>query len=172
MVSTGQIPRPSLATLATVTRQFSRPPLVRFSWPLTAQERRSPSPEAGTPCEKAAGQQPCPYMIVPKHLPGYDSRARTSWGTPHVSLLGTASTAADALRSECVRFGGSSGWPRERRPLVTTGSLAHRKTKPRSTRCPFAPRTSVNARPVTASAATPRTEAETVLRLKNRFPRK
>jgi len=58
------------------------------------------------------------------------------------------------------------------RPRVTTGSLAHRKTKPRSTPCPFAPRTSADARPVTASAATPRTKEKTVLRLKTRFPRK
>jgi hypothetical protein len=66
---------------------------------------------------------------------------------------------------------GASGWPRERRPLVTTGCLAHCKTKPRSSHCQFAPRTSAKARPVTASAATPRTEEETVLSVSKRDSR-
>lgn len=48
MVSTGQIPRPSPGSSRDVTGQFSRPPLGRFSWPLTAQGRRSRVPEAGT----------------------------------------------------------------------------------------------------------------------------
>ena len=153
-------PIAGIAAFGGQTRRSPRQPPKpkRFSQPK--------KPHARTPhvCSRVLTRSP--RSTCPVTIPASGPTA------PHVSLLGTASTAADALRSECVTVRGSSGWPRERRPRLTTGSLAHCKTKQRSTRCPFAPRTSVKARPVTTSAATPRTEEETVLRLKTRFPRK
>jgi hypothetical protein len=105
-------------------------------------------------------------------LASTDGGSPTSYGTLHVCPLGTSSTVADARRLECVTVRGTSGWPHERRPGVATGCLSDYKAKPRSRAVPFAPRTSVGARTVTAQAATPRAGEETVLRLKNTIPPK
>jgi hypothetical protein len=79
-------------------------------------------------------------------------------------------TAADALRSECEVRGRQvdhvNGDPCNDRVSCSLQNEA--ESNALSIR---APRTSVEARQVTASAATPRTEAKTVLRLKTRFPR-
>jgi hypothetical protein len=46
-----------------------------------------------TPNENAAGQPPCPCMIVPWDLSGDDSRERAAaYGTPQARLLGASST--------------------------------------------------------------------------------